>query len=255
MIEPVRKAPDPISLELLQAINDWQRGGSPSQKQRRGEHLKAAAAGLDPKFRTCGLCLFRQITLTKGSLWDLLAENRLSETISAWTTDPAVAKEFKGGVPPQGQGYQGVIFMLPPGAGSVIVNLGVLFADGDFQEAVERYRQDIDGFSAGIGRYGASQSEAVIELDRLDVAQVYAYGGFSSSRIEIATAMLGHPPSAPELALFNERARRAGAKFGPYWIGEESVRRVMRHMLPHIERLRAIKRFQDAAKKAKAASP
>jgi hypothetical protein len=108
------------------------------------------------------------------------------------------------------------------------------------------------GFGAGIGKYGPSQSEVVIELDRLDVAQVYAYGGFSSDRVEIATRMLGHPPSPAEHALFNETARRGGAKFGPEWIGEAAVRRVMQRMQPHIERLRALKRLQDAAKMAKA---
>jgi hypothetical protein len=65
---PSRHAADPLSLELLQAISDWQRGGSPRQKQRRGQRLKAAAAALDPKFRSCGLCVFRQIALAKGSL-------------------------------------------------------------------------------------------------------------------------------------------------------------------------------------------
>jgi hypothetical protein len=74
-------------------------------------------------------------------------------------------------VPPQGQGYQGVIFMLPPGAGTVILNLGLLFSDKDFQEAVLRHRDEIMGFGAGIGKYGASQSEVIIELDRLDVAR------------------------------------------------------------------------------------
>jgi hypothetical protein len=142
--------------------------------------------------------------------------------------------------------------MLPPGAGTVILNLGVLFVDKDFQKALHRHRNDIEGFADGLGKYGRSQSEVVIELDRLDVARVYAYGGFSSDRVEIATRMLGHPPSPAELALFNATARRAGAKFGPDWIGEDAVRRVMQRMQPHIERLREIKRLQDAAKKAKA---
>jgi hypothetical protein len=147
----------------------------------------------------------------------------------------AISKEFKGGVPPQGQGYQGVIFMLPPGAGTVIVNLAVLFADKDFQKALKLHREAIAGFGAGIGKYGARQSEVVIELGRLDVAQVYAFGGFSSGRVEIATALLGHPPSPAELALFNEKARRAEAKFGAYWIGKETVRRVVQRMQPHIQ--------------------
>jgi hypothetical protein len=246
MTAPVQ---NPISLRLLQAVSDWQRGGNPKQKQSRGERLKEAAASLDPKYRSCNLCAFRQIALEDKSLWELLAENRLSETISAWTTDLGIAKAFKGGVPPQGQGYQGVIFMLPPGAGTVIVNLSTLFADEAFRGALNQHRIEICGFGAGIGRYGPSQSEVVIELDSLELAQVYAFGGFSSSRVEIARTVLGHAPSPYELALFNERATRAGATFGPYWINGQSVQRVVQRMQPHIERLRPVKRLQDANRK------
>ena len=67
------------------------------------------------------LCCFRQIALDKGSVWDLLAENKLDEKISSWTTDLQIAKTFKGGVPPQGQGWQGLIFVL-----TVVAVQGVL---------------------------------------------------------------------------------------------------------------------------------
>ena len=94
----------------------------------------------------------------------------------------AISKEFKGGVPPQGQGYQGVIFMLPPGAGTVIVNLAVLFADKDFQKALKLHREAIAGFGAGIGKYGARQSEVVIELGRLPTSlRSMPFGNFPAA--------------------------------------------------------------------------
>ena len=45
--------------------------------------------------------------------------------------DLAVAKHFKGGVPPHD--LQGVIFALVPPAGSVVANLAALYADADLR--------------------------------------------------------------------------------------------------------------------------
>lgn len=236
-------------LETLQAISDWQRGGSAKQKKQRGERLKQAAETLDPKFRTCGLSVFRQIALPKGGLWHLLADNRLPESISAWTTDLAAAKQFKGGVPPKGQGYQGAIFVLRPGVTAVVVNLSSLFADKRFMDAVARHKHEINGFGNGIGRYGARQSEVVVELDALDVAQVFAFGGYSSERHELAALMLKRQATPEELVLFDLAAVRAGANIGPDWIEGESLERVVKRMQPHIKELREIKRLQDEAKK------
>jgi hypothetical protein len=84
---------------------------------------------------------------------------------------------------------------------------------------------------------------------------IYAYGGFSSDRHELATRMLGRAPSAAELALFDNSVQRAGAKLGSDWIDEAAVQRVVKRMQPHIERLREIKRLQNEAKTAKATTP
>src|ERR1700677_2875515 len=49
-----------FTLQLLQAINDWQRGGDHKQKVKRGAKLKQFAAGLPEKFRTCSATCYRQ---------------------------------------------------------------------------------------------------------------------------------------------------------------------------------------------------
>ena len=86
----------------------------------------------------------------------------LSETILAWTLDTKIAKSFKGGVPPEG--IQGVIFVTTPKPENVIVNLTILFSNSDFQAAYEKEKDNINGFYEGIGRYGNSQSEVVLEI-------------------------------------------------------------------------------------------
>jgi len=89
--------------DLVQAVSDWQRGGSHDQKVKRGQRLKAVATLLPDHFRACTTTCFRQEAHEKGRVWQLLADNHLPETIASWTTDIAIAKAFKGGVPPAGQ--------------------------------------------------------------------------------------------------------------------------------------------------------
>ena len=140
---------DKFPLSLLQAISDWQR----SSTKARAQTLKAECEALPPEFRTCLLVCYRQIALPKEGVWDLIGEDRLPEKISSWTLDIEVAKAFKGGVPPVGQGFQGTILYLFPPAGSVVVNLSTLFRDAAFLDAIERNKSHISGYQDGVGRY------------------------------------------------------------------------------------------------------
>jgi hypothetical protein len=102
--------PEIFTLELVQAVSDWQRGGSHNQKVKRGQRLKVVAAELPEAFRVCTDPCFRQEAHAKDRVWQLLANNHLPETIAAWTVDLRTAKTFKGGMPPPG--LQGVIFKI-----------------------------------------------------------------------------------------------------------------------------------------------
>ena len=81
-----------FSLELLQVVSDWQRGGDAKQSIRRGQALKDACASLPQEYRTCNLCCFRQVALPKGGVWQLIGEDCLGEKISSWTLDIEVVK-------------------------------------------------------------------------------------------------------------------------------------------------------------------
>lgn len=235
---------------LLQAVSDWQRGGDARQNRRRGEALKAACQNLPPQFRESALECHRQIALGKGSVWDLLGDNRLLEKISSWTTELEIAQRFKGGVPPQGQGYQGVIFSILPPAGSVIVNLRTLYQDPTFRDAMERNKSAIAGYTKGAGLYGDGQSEVVLEVDKLDQDDVYSLGGHSSPFEELVTEAarihFGSANVTPEqyaaLLLKVEHTRGVA---GPSWLCPEATKRVLKRTEPHAVRLRKIKALQD----------
>ncbi len=174
--------------DLVQAVSDWQRGGSREQKAKRGAKLRAEVATLPAEFRECALSCFRQIALDKGSLWSLADEPELPETISAWTLALGVAREFKNGVPPPGS--QGVIFAVHP-IRSVVANLDRLFRDAEFVATVEKYGNDIVGYYDGIDRYRNRQREVVLEIESVRISDIWALGGCSSTRDELVRMIYG----------------------------------------------------------------
>ena len=204
--------------ELVQAISDWQRGGCAAQKQRRGERLKQAASSIPAVFRkTDGEC-YRQIALDEPNLRNLGTSLQLPEAISAWTEDEAVARDFKGGGPPQRGGYTGVIFRVCPKQENVVINLNRLLRDADFLECIEKWKHSIDGFSVGFGRYGNTQKEVVLELSELPLDSIHAWGGFSSTREQLKGMVESSFGNEISDARFDELFAAAGIQIGQYWM-------------------------------------
>jgi hypothetical protein len=243
---------NPFSLPVLQAVNDWQRGGSERQSRKRGLALKRACAALPEEFRQCSLVCHRQIALTKSSVWQITAEAQLAEKISAWTIDMQVAKHFKGGVPPDGQDYQGILFSRLPANSEVIVNLYRLYSEPTFQHAVENLRPQIEGYSDGIGKYGDSQNEVVVETKQLTTLDIYSLGGHSSpfDKLVLATAQVifGPTPTSSQLESLRLKAEPMRGAAGPRWLSPEATKRVLNRLEPHVDLLKMIKKIQAAVK-------
>lgn len=241
----------PFNLSLLQAVSDWQRGGDAKQNLRRGQVLKDACSYLPDRYRTGALVCFRQIALKKGGVWDLIGEDRLPEKVSSWTFDIEVAKQFKNGVPPEGQGYQGVILCIaPPFQSPVIVNLRELYKDQAFCDAMERNKSAITGFSDGAGRYWGSQSEVVLEIDAVSQDDIYSVGGHSSpfeQLVDMAAEVIYGPEATPaERAALLLEAEQIRFHAGPSWLTPDATKRVLARTKPKAEALVGIKRTQDA---------
>lgn len=236
-------------IQLLQAVSDWQRGGDAKQNLRRGQALKAACASLPEQFRTSPLACFRQVGLEKGSVWDLIGENRLSEKVSSWTYDIEVAKAFKSGVPPDGQGYQGVIFCIsPPPSSRVIVNLRELYKNPEFCAAMDKKKSTIVAFSDGAGLYWDSQSEVVLEIDAVSQEDIYSLGGHSSPFEQLvalaAELTYGREAKSQEVEELLLRAEHVREKAGPKWLTPKATNRVLARTKPKAEALAEIKRTQ-----------
>lgn len=227
-----------FSIELLQAVNDWQRGSSSdAQRAKRAAALQAAAQKLPAKFRKCGLACFRQVALKKGHLWDLLAKKALAERVSSWTPSIEVAKSFKGGVPPEE--WRGVILMITPKPEQVVLNLSTLYQADEFQQSLEENRAKINGYHDGIGRYGASQSEVVLEIPNVGPDEIWTMGGYSSDRAVLSRLLLGRQPNAAEQSWIDENIAQSGVvPGGPWWLSDDGWQNVYARIKPKIEDLK-----------------
>lgn len=239
-------APLMFTLEFLQAVSDWQRGGLPAQKAKRGARLKAEALKLPEHFRSPSLCVFRQISLEKTPLYQLMDQLALPEAISSWTKVPSIAKEFKGGVPPEG--WQGVIFSIPPSRGSIVVDLDKLYRDENFQQTLEANKSAITGYANGAGLYAGKQREVVLEIDAVSLDDIYALGGYSSDLDTLGRMWLGRAPSDEEKAFMVRTLAEAGQAVGGYWLEAPGKDRVIKKVQENdMPRLRTIKKLQDDA--------
>jgi len=217
--------------ELIQAVSDWQRGGDAKQKARRGQRLLEVASELPEKYRTADYPCFRQIALTGSHLRHMGTEFQLAETISSWTNSETVARGVKGGVPPMGQGYQGVIFVITPPPGSVVVNLISLFSDGDFQSSVNEFKSEIIGFGDGIGRYSDDQQEVVLNLSSLPLEALHAWGGYSSDERQLAARYFCRPVDENDIEYFRKQLAVNKIKLGPYWLTSPNAVKRVSHKL------------------------
>jgi hypothetical protein len=63
------------------------------------------------------------------------------------------------------------------------------------------------------------------------ISAVYALGGYSSSKGELAKFYFGYDPSAAEFAEFERLLQMSGAKLGPNWLVGAAKDRVLKRTL------------------------
>lgn len=217
-----------FTLPLLQAVNDWQRGGDHTQKIRRGNALKAACLSLPAQYRQPPALCYRQESHKEDRTWQLLIDNELPETIAAWSLSLDVVQTFKGGIPPPDQ--RGIIFQIAPEPHQVIANIAALYADAVFLESAQARKSEITGYYSGIGDYGNGQQEVVLELGSLDRATIHLYGGFAGTLDQLITefnVQEGRPPDALELALIQSFVGQ------PRWLSPEGTFAAVSRTLGH----------------------
>jgi hypothetical protein len=165
---------------------------------------------------------YRLLTLEPKYVWTLGTRYWIPEAISSWTLQFDVAQHVKGGIAPKGELVINAIFRVRPSPVQVVLNLHEIYRDPEFHAACERKRSGIVGFGDGIGRYGDSQREVILELPFVELADVEALGEHSSDR----EGFLEQPHVRRDLARRPASARRkivrqfraGGTEFGPRWL-------------------------------------
>lgn len=226
-----------FDINLLQAISDWQLGGDATAKKIRGDRLKILVTDLPAEFKSCSASCYRRLSLSKGAVWQVGTEYALEETISSWTLNLEIAQAFKGGVP--AKGYQGAIFTQQPSTHEVIINLNALFSNAEFQLAVSQRRSEIKNFDRGIGRYGNSQCEVVLSLEKLPLNSVHCWGGYVGDE----ESFKGMLPEGETMESFKKRLESSSFNFNePHWLCDsEAIKRVNFVLATNGEKLAAYK--------------
>lgn len=213
---------NPFTLELLQAINDWQRNSN----SERGKKLHKLSKNLDSKFKTVNLPCYRKINLEKGGVFSLIGRNRLNEKISSWSTSPIIASGFKGGVSRNHLIEQSIILQVTPHPDQIILNLSEIYKSVDFHEALELFSEQIVDIDKGIKKYGNSQHEVVLRVEYVNEKNVYMIGGRSS---EICVSLVNkiRRPVNSDLLYDIEKNKVFIFK----WLSEARTRRVLNKIM------------------------
>jgi len=228
-----------FSRELLQAISDWQQGGSPAEKATRGQALAQLAAGLPRRYREVAGPCYRKVALTDKHAFELGVVYKLPETVSGWTLDIEIAKQFKKGVPPAG--WRGVIFDFRPTPEQVVINLDAVYQDPAFCDSCAREKSHLTGYALGIGKYKNSQREVVLRLHEVEISNIFAIGGFiaDESIDSLVQECLGRSFEEAEAREFESATARSRGLSNQWWLQGPSKDRIIQFWTQNAQRLNA----------------
>lgn len=225
------------TIELLQAINDWQSTGMGINKTQIAERIIKYSKKLPYKFKSINTKCYRQLSLSGENSVTLGVNMELPETYSSWTFDKSVAKCFNGGIPPIGK--QGVIFQVDHNSPDceVIINLFELFKDNDFIKACSVNKNDIISYKSGIGYFMNKEAEVVLKIEKIKTEQIWAYGGYSSSKEQLAKMFFRREPTDKDFDFFDELIKNNEVNIGGNWVTNLGKDRIIRFHIETAQRI------------------
>lgn len=225
------------SIELLQAINDWQATGMGNNKTQIAERIIEHSKEIPDRFKKINTKCYRQLALSGMNSVLLGANMQLPETYSSWTFDKSVAQNFNGGVPPVGR--QGVIFEVDSTVPDcqVVINLFELFKDNEFITACEQNKSNISSYTTGIGYFMNKEAEVILKIEKITTKQIWAYGGYSAPREKLAEMYFGHAPTPRELNYFDKLIKQGNIIIGGNWVTGSAKDRIVKLHIDTAQRL------------------
>lgn len=210
--------------EFIKAISDWQSGSK--NKLKKADVLKKAIkkANLDSIYKTYNGYCFRKLDLMDKSIYEIATSLSLIEQVSSWTRSLDKAKTFKGGPSHE---LISCIIRHKPFKEQVVLNLHALYEDLAFVKAVAECS---DNTIKGIMKYWNSQEEIILEVDCIEISEVFSLGGHIGTPKQIAN--IKDEAEFQHLALTIEKItqdlQRSGLKTGDdWWLSPEGAQAVM----------------------------
>lgn len=218
----VSEETSPYSATLLSAIEDWM-NHDPARRMEKADRLREKLKHVEPEFKTCEVRCYRRIDFPRDSadnprgiplpLLDLLHTGRLKESVSSWTTDPAVARAHLEGVQTDATC---VIFARIPQPHEVWVDLSRLLRSPRFKAALGS-----SGYPA-IRQWMARESEVILEIPHVTPHDVFAWGGFAGTLEQLKNSARADGKSPEEIENLEELLKSQGARPGQeWWLSEE----------------------------------
>ena len=172
------------TLDFIQTVNDWQAYGMRERKNEIAQKLRSFS--IDDHLKKCDKPCYR-ITdfrnhVKERSIFDAFLNQRILFGVTSWTTDYKVAQNFyKEGIPLYP--YEGINYIIKiTNCSNIILNIESLYSDTAFIKACEKHKKNIKEYSKGIGRFGNTQKEVILDIESVSVDNIYAFWGTSSSK-------------------------------------------------------------------------
>ena len=172
------------TLDFIQTVNDWQAYGMRERKNEIAQKLRSFS--IDDHLKKCDKPCYR-ITdfrnhVKERSIFDAFLNQRILFGVTSWTTDYKVAQNFyKEGIPLYP--YEGINYIIKiTNCSNIILNIESLYSDTAFIKACEKHKKNIKEYSKGIGRFGNTQKEVILDIESVSVDNIYAFWGTSSTK-------------------------------------------------------------------------
>lgn len=221
-----------FSDKFLSALGGWQRGWREDPDRRivlANELTEAAIAeNLPLPFRSVDTICYRKRFLVPnnpqngGDLGPLFLNGFIEEGLASWTTDKKFAQDFKDGLR---EGTFAAVFARHPKPDEVLVNIPKLWADKDFQEAVERFSAERGSNADALINFKFFQSEIVMNAT-LEYTELVGLFG-KSSPFDVLCEARGLSTDNERNEFWKELVAADKFPEEPMWLERDSVQRVL----------------------------
>ncbi len=209
---------------FLMALGAWQNGAAEDRTRRKalGDALALEAAKLPVKYRSVSGPCFRKRFIYKSESV-AFARGQIDEGVAAWTVDENYARNFKGGIRPDGS--LTALFAKTPEPDEVVVSLPALWASKDFEAAVTDYLSRAGKFADALVNFKDNQGEIVLNTP-LRPDDVHGLCGMPSEYDELCDRA-GILDSEERDRIWKSMIQRGVYANEAWWLRKEAAQRII----------------------------